>query len=388
MQVKVKGYFQGNLGDDLFLELLCERYSEHQFIVCGWKRNKEVYSHIKNVKFIAMDGILSRIEAFLYRRFIQIIKLCNKAKSPIEYLTEEYIEQKWENKCDCNVLITGSGFCNDKDEFDTLPEKYIKEQEYYKKSPYVIGCNFGPFYYDEYYDMYKILFRSTSDLCFRDKYSANLFSSIPQSRCEADIVLAYPIERIETDNSRTDKEYMLISVANLKKDRDIASFYYDDYISFIRRVIQWNTSHNRRTVLVGFSEEQYDGDTIRSVLSGINHSENVNVALYPRESSIEILQLFSNASDVLATRYHAMILGILFKKRIYSINYNEKVGHVIDDFEPNVPRINLDDLRTITGDKLANYGFTISTERLLELRLSAERQFLELDKRMGINERR
>ena len=44
---------------------------------------------------------------------------------------------------------------------------------------YVLGANFGPFYSKRYLSFYKKFFSNyCQDVCFRDRYSASLFSDV------------------------------------------------------------------------------------------------------------------------------------------------------------------------------------------------------------------
>ena len=53
--ILVTGYFKRNLGDDLFLKVLSERYSFNNFEVIIDKKNAKYYRQISNVRFIKKD---------------------------------------------------------------------------------------------------------------------------------------------------------------------------------------------------------------------------------------------------------------------------------------------------------------------------------------------
>lgn len=378
--VKVKAYVEGNLGDDLFIEMLCARYPKYNFIVCGWRRFKELYEKNKNLKYISFDTPLCRMKALLRRTMWKFIKKATgkTTRSPLE--TEAAVEEKWSKKCAFNVLITGSGFVNWPQELETLPKKYETQKLYYARHPYLLGCNFGPYAHNEYYEMYQKLFRDAADICFRDTYSANLFSMLPQVRHEADIVFGYPIQKIKEMEPLLTEPYMLISVANLKKDKDNAVAFYNDYVDFIRRIIIANCSARRHTVLVGFSCAQKDDVTAQEIVSDIREDAWVHTYMYPKTDSNDMLRLFCYADSVVATRYHAMVLGVAFGKAVCSICYNEKVDHVIDDLGHDLPRVHLHELQKFDVRRITERIFCLEEERLQILRESAERQFQELDK--------
>lgn len=379
-KVKLRAYVEGNLGDDLFLEIICRRYPNIDFFICGSKNLKKLYSKIRNARYISNDTISVRIEMFMHRTLVKIINHFSKKEVNNNYITDAAIEEKWSKKCDYNVLITGSGFMNDETEYESLRKKFIDEKRYYSRNPYLLGCNFGPFAHKEYLMMYQELFKETADLCFRDKYSADLFPMVKQARFESDIVFGYPIEEIEHIPSIFSEKYMLISVANIRKDKDRAVEYYDKYIEFLKRVIIKRNSLQQHTVFVCFSKSQNDDISISDVLDGIRNTQYNHVYSYPEISSDQILRLFYDADSVIASRYHAMILGVLFKKPVCAICYNEKVEHVLDDIDITSPRLHLEELEKLKSEDLDNKFLTISDGMWKKLRESSNRQFQELDK--------
>ncbi len=270
---------------------------------------------------------------------------------------------------------------NSPDELDSLMDKYNRELNYYKLHPYIIGCNFGPFAHREYLDMYKALFSYASDICFRDNYSLQLFPNLNFARKAADIVFTYPTKIVQKQKRIVENEYMLISVANLRKDNDNASEFSQEYIEFVKRIVTERNKQKKYTVLVGFSREQSDDITILSILKDIDNCQNIYNFCYPDISSIEVLSLFRDATSIVATRYHAMILAFLFGKPVCSVCYNEKTLHVLEDMHMQDSGISLEDMKTLNYDSLIRKKMhEIDTRHLRNLINSANLQFKLLDK--------
>src|SRR5699024_12697218 len=60
-------YSQFNLGDDLFIKIVCERYPETQFVLYAPKQYKRCFQGMRNFRFFPSD-------AFFVRRFNYIFK--------------------------------------------------------------------------------------------------------------------------------------------------------------------------------------------------------------------------------------------------------------------------------------------------------------------------
>lgn len=379
-KVKLRAYAAANLGDDLFIELICNRYPNDLFYLCGRKKFSKVYTRIPNLRYKCWDTFSVRIYSAIYRLFVKIFANIFKNKS-IEYSTDEIMNNKYASIADINVYITGSGFMNSPDELDSLMDKYNRELNYYKLHPYIIGCNFGPFAHREYLDMYKALFSYASDICFRDNYSLQLFPNLNFARKAADIVFTYPTKIVQKQKRIVENEYMLISVANLRKDNDNASEFSQEYIEFVKRIVTERNKQKKYTVLVGFSREQSDDITILSILKDIDNCQNIYNFCYPDISSIEVLSLFRDATSIVATRYHAMILAFLFGKPVCSVCYNEKTLHVLEDMHMQDSGISLEDMKTLNYDSLIRKKMhEIDTRHLRNLINSANLQFKLLDK--------
>ncbi len=375
--VKLKAYSDGNLGDDLFIEIICKRYPQAQFILCGYKNYNDLYRRIPNLTYISYDSLFIRIKYFVSRK-LKSLGLLNTDKSML--VTEVAIEEKYSKKADINVYITGSGFMNDEKELETLPQKFVDENHYYNRKPYLIGCNFGPFAHNEYLDMYTKLFSKATDICFRDSYSVSLFPSLSNVRWTYDVVFNYDISNIKNPNIAL-KDYMLISVANLRKDRDIASEYSDEYIEMIKRIVIKRNERKQATVLLGFSKEQGDDIVIKQIFDDVFDERFNSSFCYPDISSESALSLFKAADSVLATRYHAMILGMLFEKPVCTVSYNEKTQHVLEDIERNVPFIKLDEIKDLDIDLIEKKKtYKIPKEKLSKIKELSNKQFEELDK--------
>lgn len=379
--VKLRAYAAANLGDDLFLELICRRYPNVKFHLCASRTFAAHYSYIPNLRFHSFDTPAVRLAGAGYRAAAGLLNRLSVKNLLRQRTTDMAMEHFYARRADVNVFITGSGFMNSAEEYDSLPQKMEEERGYYRLHPYLIGCNFGPFAHEEYLQMYRTLFRDTADLCFRDTYSLSLFPMVETARMAADIVFSYPTELVESVPPLMDVPYLLISTANLAKDRDEAANHMDDYVAMLRRLVEDRNRRMCHTVFLGFSTHQKDDETIREILDGVEDSRWNHVYNYPELTSTQALRLIRDAESVVATRYHAMILALLFGKAVCTICYSEKVRHVLEDIDPGAVYVSLDELAAMTPEHLESERvFQISAETRQKLIASAHTQFRELDK--------
>ena len=381
-KVKLKAFVSANLGDDLFLDIICSRYPDAQFIVTGSKTHKSTYEYIKNLKYISNDTFFVRTAMTLQRKFAGVVNFVSKKEIIPQKITDSAVEDKYSRKADVNVYITGSGFMNPQSELETLSKKKLDEKRYYSRKPYVLGCNFGPYAHNEYLEMYRELFKDTFDVCFRDTHSLSLFPDVKQARWAPDIVLNYDKNIMKKPLHSDYGRFMLISVANLNKDNDSAAEYYQSYLEFVRQVVQWRNEQKLHTALVGFCNAQKDNETISNILDGIEDTNYNHIYCYPDADKDEVLSLFEDCDSVLATRYHAMILALLFEKKVCSICYNEKTVNVIKDIDLQMPYITLDELNRITPEQLESKMYQASKDKIHSLIKSAQSHFRELDKEL------
>ena len=108
-------------------------------------------------------------------------------------------------------------------------------------------------------------------------------------------------------------------------------------------------------------------------------SSNVKNVVYSNNLS-EITNEIETSEYVVATRFHAMILGYIAGKRVLPICYSEKMSNVISDLSLSESVITLDKLSGLTADELIPLANTVPEEKINELSHLATEQFAGFDK--------
>lgn len=376
----IKAFIKGNLGDDLFIYTLCNRYPNTSFVLCGEKEYKNLFKNLYNLKYISTDS-------FFCKWLFRFIKLPTKLANTVLKIFHRDEKYSYYNCFDFvsghsryNILISGSIFMEiDNKKFSITPY-YKNEIKYYMQSPYVIGCNFGPYHSEKYRLFYEECFSKAGQVCFRDTYSYSLFKSIKQAGYAPDILF-----NVEKNNFKLPKikNYVLISVLNPEKDnKNSENKLLDKYISSVTVLANELIAKGKNIVFLGFCKFQSDDKIIENIMEGIDSRAHAKSVSYPDISVNKALGYIANSEFVIATRYHAMILGWLFEKPVLPVVYSEKMMHVIEDIAPRIEYVMANepekwDIAAIT-ERIVNNKYEICNVSAAVKK--AKNHFVQLDK--------
>lgn len=316
-RVSVSAYLRNNLGDDLMMEILLNRYPQHRFYVDSDIPETAMFQKYPNfANKTTVDNKLHKANYWLNKTLLRTKKnyLLNKTYQ---------INTKYS---DCSVYIGGSLFMEiSKHSKDTYLKRLAERLP--AKNKFVIGANFGPFSTDSYFSAHEDFFRLCNSVCFRDRKSYNLFKHLPNVAYAPDVVLNLDITSYTTEQDNT----IIISVINMRT-REQLSEYADDYECFLARACQYWVNHNKKPVLMSFCFYEGDEKGIQLVLEKLPEEIRRKVDTYfYKGDTREALTIFAKAEFVIATRFHSMILALLFHKPFFSISYNEKIRQVLED---------------------------------------------------------
>ncbi len=302
--IYVIAYFANNLGDDLFVRELVRRYPEEKFYLCAdTPQYLKCFEKEKNVH------IVKGAEYY----FVRIMNRMKRYKGPIR----NFIMLRFAK---ATVRIGGSVFI----ETDGWNKKIISNEG---KKLYVIGANFGPYYTDEYKEAISKKIEKSTDCCFRDYYSYELFREISQVRYAPDILFSYN-DCIDVDDNNN---CIGLSVINLKGRNNI-SLYAERYESGIVEICNYYLRKNYKIKFFCFCKAEGDTFAIERIMNMILRSSDVELVCYNGEID-NFLKELKTCSILFATRFHAMILGWLFRKTVVPIIYSSKQLNVIQDLK-------------------------------------------------------
>lgn len=355
MKIFVDIYLAKNVGDDLFLKILAEKFPEVQFIINYYGNEYdefvEKYPNIIRPAYPLPYRVLNRLHVYDY---------INDAR-------------RISKSCDACLLLGGSIF-REESYWKSVYAMRMKLAQAFgsqNKPVLVLGANFGPYYSDEFLRSYKKFFSLCYDVCFREQYSYNLFRDIPVVRYEKDIVFQLGIK-----TERTEKKQVCYSVIDPNHVAGLQQ-YREQYLDWLKESILWNISRGYRCILISFCQAEGDLEVCQELLTRFNDvtSQQIDVLTYTGDLE-KIFSCMAESEIIIASRFHAVILALILKKKFLPLVYSQKTINVLQDLNyphdivPISQCINYEIKPTMQALQQSVWSWDIDTYRG-----SAERQF-------------
>lgn len=324
----VIAYTAMNLGDDLFIKFLIERYKNVKFYIYSPKIYRKIYKSNSNIICLPIDSFINRVMCYMLR--------CMKSNENVFHLN-------FAKFTDVIINIGGSLFIED-DDWKSI-KQHREKIESLQKPVFLLGCNFGPFYSSDYFNYYRQVFSKYADVTFRDKYSYNLFSDLKNTRLADDVVFALH------DNSIYDsKKIVIISVIDLSW-RNTLLPYLNQYEMKICELSEFYCNEGYQVYLTSFCEAEGDASAAERIYANLNENTKKNTKrLYYKWDIEEVLSIFKQSEIIIATRFHAMIIGFAYNKTVTPIIYSGKIVSVLHDMNYSGLRIDMSEIGNITPD--------------------------------------
>lgn len=371
-EIVVEFYSAGNFGDDLFLNLLLSRYPDRTFrLVC----DEGVPDFCKKFKNLTISYVSSpnapvprKINSFLRRRNHQKILISLGAS----------------RKCLVNVggsifiQPSGNGLLG-----NFYGKKMIRDrrQEYSAfESTFVVGANFGPYQSDGFRTAFHDIFQSScEDVCFRDTYSASLFSDLDNVRCASDVLFLTDLPTIRKDKAA------FISVIDLRnrirspKLQRVAPAYEQ----WVVNASKWFAEAGYEIVLGSFCCQEGDENALTRIAQRLDVYDIPSRQVCYRGDTNLILDTIASSEVVIASRFHAMILGLVAGARVLTIPYSRKFNNVMEDV--GMDKCLVVDLATIDPCDMSACSAILNSDPFdASAQIAdAERQFEALDSFFG-----
>lgn len=371
-KIFVNCYLAHNLGDDLFLYTLLNRYP------------KVLFSLIADQSYGFLSNCFRNIDLNIVETF------------PLKNGISAWWKQQslWKNKRDelihdANAMVTIGGSLymeNANSDFRSLLRKerrYLRDKRTASHvaecNSYVIGANFGPYHTSRFLHFYRRLFLNYyQDVCFRDKYSADLFSAVPPVRYAPDVLFNTHLPQLDKKN----KVFIsVVDLANSNKFESLSS-KAEDYDRLIAAYVRHYTELDYEIVLCSFCQFEGDENGVKKIVQSVS-SEGIKVrVLFYRNNMGEILSELASSSIVIGTRFHAVVLGLLAGANVLPIMYSHKTKHVLEDIGFDIQKaINLktDDWENISEVNLPEPVYHDVTDTVK----ASAKQFAALDEYLG-----
>jgi len=351
-KVLVRFYNKNNLGDDLFVHILTSRYL-NQFSTVLQLKNTGIES-ISNMRIFKL-----RIVDSLFYRFERIFRIKNILITLLS------------NRNDILIYIGGSIFIE-----DNQMQEWKREKGFYRrlKIPYyIIGSNIGPYKSDLFIPIVKCILTGAKDVCLRDQSSYKLVEDLPNVRVSTDIAFAL---NTKPYNIVKDKIAIFSLIDGTKKFDSITT---SEYEGSVRTLTVQLLKKGYRVIYMSFCE--YEGDEIANK----RIRAELPVEMYSmveefkyRGNLDDALSLLAASEIIVASRFHATILGMVFGKKVLPLAYSNKTTDILADM--GFPGTVVDIRKINQFDPIAFDFNKIPKIDITEQRILAETQFQELDK--------
>lgn len=346
-------YAKKNLGDDLFIHVLVNRYKNTKFFLCSRTvYNKDCFK-FRNLKLI---------NPYIVKSLNNISNNLNNHKLNCNNLLSRV--------CDATVLIGGSMFIQNSDM--NIIKHQVKERFLHLKNKYyILGSNFGPYKDKEYHNLHSEVFEKAEDVSFREEHSYKLFEDLKNTKYASDIVFSLDVKNINVVKSKK----VIISVIDLSFRKELFE-YKEIYEQKIKETIEYLVKNGYEVTLMSFCKFEGDENAIRNILKLVENSVKSKVFNYNYDGNIdEALSIIADSEVIFATRFHAMILGLLFGKTVIPIVYSKKTLNVMKDLDFKGDYIKIEEFNNFDISSLnLNYTLDISKEIL-----DSQRHFEKLD---------
>ena len=341
MKIYVDAYLAKNLGDDLFVDILTNRYQNHKFFAIS--KGEKGYNK-------------ENLKVYNNKYFFKILKRFQ-------------LEKCLANRYDVVVTIGGSMFMENNDN--------NRDFSLGKNKRYLLGVNFGPYKTEKYYQNIHNMMSKLEDVCFRDKYSYNLFKDLPNTRCASDIIFSMDTSKVKITN----RKRAIISIISPKDKID--EKYQESYENKMIELIKFLDGKGYEICLMSFCKYENDEQEIENIINKLPKTYRDRVERYCYNGNIEqALKVLGDCQLIVGGRFHANILGLVLGKSILPVLYSDKTLHVLQDMEINVPIIDIRkldefDVKSLTDEQL-NTHFDVEKQKK-----DAQRHFEKLDILLG-----
>lgn len=358
-KVFVDIYLQFNLGDDLFLDILAQRYPNSEFTVNYLGKNYD--------RFISKYGNVSRRTYTLFNKIEQRLKLKDSITN-YDQVAEEH---------DALLFIGGSIF-REEEYHESLYRDRLKMITVFKrrhKPVFILGANFGPVKTEKFLNDYKQLFEMCDDVCFRDDYSYSLFKDIPQVRYAPDIVFQMDTSQYSTSSK---KDRVGFSIIDVNHKNGLAR-YEDEYVDSSVKAIETLVRNGHECCLMSFCEIEGDLEVIEKIQSTLTDEVKKKVIVYEYKGNLEeAITLIASFALFVAARFHANILAMKLGVGLMPVIYSEKTVNMLQDNEFADVMVTMENLQLQYSDPVIRKAFT-NILQVDMLAKSASEQFQELD---------
>lgn len=343
-KVFIMAYARVNLGDDLFVITLLEKY-----------KNIDFYIGVKKIEYA---------KAFENYENITIIKE-----------EQENFGNKIPENYDAYIYVGGSIFMEGGKVYnlDEGCNDFMKQCRKKNIPFFYISSNYGPYQTQKYFDLSRDTFKNCTDICFRDIYSYELFKDIPTVRYAPDLIF-----NIEKNDIEIQKDTIGISVIDMGIRKNLAQYELQYTKCMIYNIIEY-IKQGKEVYLFSFCKAESDEKAIENIIEQIpeQYKEKVRKVYYNGNIK-QYIKKYKSMEYMICCRFHAMILSLAYEQKMYVLSYSNKINNVMKDLSLTQKYTNIEDLEEKTAIMLKDFK-AIDKDKLQDIKKKSQKQLEKLD---------
>lgn len=369
MNIILQMYINENLGDDLFIDIIANKYPNINFTIFGIGNRKipSIYkTKYNNVHIMSLSQYFCKINAM----------------GKVIFKRDMILERKLK-KCDGLITLGGSVFIDSPMRFDAIKANILADVRLHalktKKPIFVIGANFGPIYHEEFVEKYQKYFSKCINVNFRDSKSKSYYKDMANVISTTDVVFNYPRKNVLIKNKTVG-----ISIIDLGDDSHSKIVSYQKiYEEKIIEIINGFIEHEYKVNMYSFCNKQGDNTAIYRIMNNIINKEKVRIFEYKNLEIDRFIEHFASNEYIIATRFHSMILGLIHHQKVFPIVYDIKTKNVIDELK----LVNYCSLDTIVELKIDDILKTKTYMNIDKMQDKANQQFAAFENYYKLKEK-
>ena len=355
--VFVYAFTELNVGDDLFIRKLVSSYPDIRFVLMVQKPYREMFARYRNVTVYEEEGFL--------------LRACKMLR------IDDRIRWRISHECDYAVFIGGSIF----QEYPGWENQHQWYRELFDHDRlYFLGCSWGVCRTKRFEEEMRGVFSEVRDICFRDRRSYNTFSELPNVRYAPDILFGFdwsPYAQLR------EKKQVLISTVNCRSENIGLDAHEARYHQFLGSLTEDFVARGYRVVFCAFWEGDGDLAAARMIQAALppRVQAQTSVVSYCGTNMEQILELIAESEYMVATRFHAMILGLGAGKKVLPLIYHIKLRNALEDLSFRSPYYDIRHLPADTTGVIEQIGRGITAPERDALARSSAAHFDAFNRR-------
>lgn len=312
--VIVHGIHSLNVGDDLFFHILSDRYPNTRFVLVASKKYKQTFGKDWRGIIVTERNLFYKLSSL----FGKVLRIPSTALLYI-WLLIRY-------RVNLFLIVGGSLFMEGKSRMPTFIEGVSRMRRFRPKMKIaILGSNFGPCETVQWRQKVEKSLKLVDDVCFRDRASYLEFAHLPNIRWGNDIVM-----HLAPHGQKERTKSVCVNIRSVDNWPSLKPYKYN-YLNTVCSLINHYKAKGYSIKLISFCQEYGDNEITKELLGLLGNKENVEVYFYNGDIN-RVLNLISESEIMIGTRFHAIVLGLVYNLNVLPVSYSIKTENMLKTY--------------------------------------------------------